>query len=116
MPSIRSAFCFRLGRRFDEDHARLFGMLLEPPFAAAAGMDLRFDDGDFPAEFLERLGGIVGRLRDAAPRNGNPRIGQQLFRLILVNLHSVIPMAAELNRRKPRQKKASQTGPQKARV
>ena len=55
-------------------------------FAAAAGVDLRLDD-DRHAQLLGDLAGLLGRGGDAAARHGHAVVGEELLRLVLVDLH-----------------------------
>ena len=73
----RDLFCF-LGR---------FGELYAAAFAAAAGVDLRFDDDDVGAKLACRRFGLFGCARDDAARNGNAVLFQNGFTLIFVNFH-----------------------------
>ena len=55
--------------------------------AAAAGVDLRLDDGDGRAELDVRAGGLLGARHDAAARHGDAESAQELLRLELVDFH-----------------------------
>jgi hypothetical protein len=68
-----------------------FGHLDAAAFASAAGVDLRFDDGDGRARLgLELLGGglrlVDGERRDALG-DGDAVAGEDLLALVLVDLH-----------------------------
>ena len=64
------------------------GHLYAPAFAAAAGMNLRFDDdarGALGKEFAGHVVGFFEGIGHFAPGDGNAVLCQDLFRLILVN-------------------------------
>src|SRR4029077_163595 len=69
------------------DAAPVLATVLEAPFAAAAGVDLRLEDDGAAAELIECLLRLSGRGGDNAARNGSAGRRQQLFRLVFVNLH-----------------------------
>src|SRR5690348_2265440 len=63
-------------RSDDADAALAGGVVLEAPGVAAAGMDLRLDDLDRPAQFL---GDLLG---DPAARHGNTEFLEQALGLV----------------------------------
>jgi len=67
------------GRRFRELHAAAF--------AAAAGVDLGFDDHYLRAQALGRGASGLGRRDHFAARRGDAEAAQDFFGLIFVNLH-----------------------------
>jgi len=59
--------------------------------AAAASMDLRLDYPDRAAQLFSCLHGLVhGHARNAA-RNGHSELSEDLFALILMDLHAGFP-------------------------
>ena len=76
-----------LGGALDKLHAVLLGVFLDRALAAAAGVDLGLDDGDWSAELRKRGGGFVGRASNDAARHGNAGVAQDLLGLKFVNLH-----------------------------
>ncbi len=76
----------------------LLGVVFDRAFAAAAGVDLGFDDGERAAELLERGGGFVGGGGHDALRHGDAGFAQQLLGLVFVNLHlGTLEIAAAIN-------------------
>ena len=55
--------------RLANDDAALIGVFFGGSFAATAGVNLGFDDGDLSAQFLVRLNGLISRLGDVAFKN-----------------------------------------------
>jgi hypothetical protein len=81
----------RVVGRLDDLDAAEVGVLLEAALAAAAGVDLRLDDDDRVAgelvQLARGLARLVGGERDAGQRDRDPEAAQQLFPLVLVDLH-----------------------------
>ena len=65
----------------------VFGELDAAPLAAAAGVDLRLDDGP-AAELLRDLTRLLGRVGDLPARRRDTVAAEDLLRLVLVNFHS----------------------------
>jgi hypothetical protein len=63
------------------------GQLDAAALAAAAGVDLRLDDHDRAAETPCNFGGLGRREGHFAARHGDAVLGQNRFRLILVDFH-----------------------------
>ncbi len=59
--------------------------------AAAAGMDLRLDHPDRPAEPPRHSDRLRGGIGDPAARHRDAEFRQQLFRLIFVDVHRISP-------------------------
>jgi hypothetical protein len=66
--------------------SRVLGYLDAAAFAAAARMNLRFDD-HAAADFLRRRFRLIHRERNFAPRHRDSVFGQDRLGLILVNFH-----------------------------
>ena len=79
-------FASFVGRPHQHD-TRLIRMLFEATFAASAGVNLCFDDGQLAAEFFKRRCCFVGRFGDDSVRDGDASGLQQFFSLIFVNFH-----------------------------
>ena len=71
----------------DQLHTSLGSIVQDGPFAATARMDLRFDDSQTAAQFLERFGRFGRRADHDSRQHGHARIAENMFRLELVNLH-----------------------------
>jgi hypothetical protein len=59
--------------------------------AAATGVHLRLDDPLAAADLLGGLDGLLRGFRGKALRHGQPVLGKQLFALIFVQIHGVLP-------------------------
>ena len=57
--------------------------------AAAAGVDLRLHDPDFPAQLLRRFHGLVDRERGKAPRGRHAVFAKEFLALVFVDVHGV---------------------------
>ncbi len=77
----------RVVRRSHQLDAVLRIVLFDRAFAASAGVDLRLDDGEFPAEFVERIGNRSRSVGHDASRNGDAGLRENLLGLIFVDLH-----------------------------
>ena len=65
------------------------GELDAAALAASAGVDLRLDDPDRPAELLRGLDRLVDRERRNAARHRNAEAAKELLALVFVDLHVV---------------------------
>jgi hypothetical protein len=65
----------------------LLGVVFDGSFAAAAGVDLSFDDGERSAELFERSGGFIGGGGHDARGHGDAGIAEELFSLVFVYFH-----------------------------
>ena len=65
------------------------GDLHAAALAAAAGMDLRLDHPDRPAQRAGGLLGLLGRVGDLAAQHGDAVLLEQRLRLIFVDVHGV---------------------------
>jgi hypothetical protein len=66
----------------------LLGLVFDCAFAAAAGVDLGFHDGEGSGQFSEGGGGFVGRGCGESLRDGDACIAEQLFGLVFMDLHA----------------------------
>ena len=73
--------------RFHQHDTTLFGVLFECSLATSPRMDLRLHHGNRTAQGLECGSSFIGGLRYDPLWNGHTGLGEQGFRLILVNLH-----------------------------
>ena len=82
--------------RLGEPHAALLAGrgLLELALAAAAGVDLRLDDEHRARELLHRFRGLARGERRHAARGRNAELPQQLFCLVLVDVHATSSLRA----------------------
>src|SRR5260370_31425648 len=91
-------------RRFDHLHSA-FESILEGPLPSSTSVDLRFDrQSDIRtnsscgevniSEFTRDCFGFVGRRRDFPTRGGNAEFLEQLFGLVLVNIHRAVASKA----------------------
>src|SRR6266403_2902315 len=94
----------RFLRRFDDVHSA-FESVLEGPLPSSTSVDLRFDHktairtdsscGKVDiSQFTRACFGFVGRRRDSPTRGGNVEFLEQLFGLILVNIHRAVASKA----------------------
>src|SRR5262249_20086347 len=72
------------------DAAEVLAAVLETALAAAAGVDLGFEDNR-AAQAVERLLSLSRGGDDDPARHHGPGARQQFFRLIFVNLHGWLP-------------------------
>ncbi len=83
----------------DHLHTTEIGVLLEAALAASTGVDLGLDDDDLAAglgdQFDRRRVGLFDRECHLRLGDGDPRLAQQLFGLILVNLHGCWPVIGD---------------------
>jgi len=87
MASRLAATCSASSRLRTSCNAALAGDFGDRPLAAAAGVDLRLDDGQRPADAREGIGDGPRRIGDKSAGNGDAGVAENLFRLVFVDLH-----------------------------
>ena len=87
-PSRLPATSGRFVGAFDQLHAVLLGIGRDRSLAAAAGMDLGFDDGDRAAQVCEGCRRLVRRVGHDAARHGHAGLAQDFLGLKFVNFHA----------------------------
>src|SRR5205814_8121825 len=61
------------------------------PLFRSPRVDLRLHDPAAAAHFARPIDRLLGAVRDAALGNGDPEAREQLFRLVLVDVHGLRP-------------------------
>ena len=84
---LRSGAGF-LGRLGQADAALAVRVALEPAGAAAAGVDLAFDDGDGTWQLGGGGFGFLGRPSDVTVQDGHAVAAEKLLGLVLVDVHA----------------------------
>ena len=89
LPSISLRELLHLVDGLGKPHAALLAgrRFLELALAAPARMDLRFDDPERAAELLRRSLGLVGREDRDALGNWQPKLFQDGFALVFMDVH-----------------------------